>query len=212
MKTKWTFPILFCIILTFLGCAFGKKIPYEKMKVNLTYSGSKSISLSVLDQREMVIDHSRKPDFVGYTRSGAGIAFPMGTESGKSLAELLQEVISVSFTNKGYTVITVSASYNNSFDEIKNKLLATSSERHILFKLNKMHSDYYFATGFCYDVDLNIYDNKGNILISKNFKKDQTINGGTFMGTGNDKEYFPAYLENEIQSWLNDQQISEKLR
>jgi hypothetical protein len=34
MKTKLTFAILSCIIITLLGCAFGRHIPYEKMKVN----------------------------------------------------------------------------------------------------------------------------------------------------------------------------------
>jgi hypothetical protein len=181
------------------------------MKVNVNYSGPKSLSLSVLDQREMVVDHSRKPDFVGYTRSGVGIAYPMGTQSGKSFAEIIQKVISESLTNKSFTVNNIPTSFNNSVDEIKNKFLSNSNDRLILIKLNKLHSDYYSVTLFYYDVDLNIYDSNGNILISKNFKKDEKI-GGSPWGTGKYKYYSPEYLENEIQSWLNDQQISEKLR
>ncbi|MEI6888919.1 MAG: hypothetical protein ACOYM0_04840 [Bacteroidales bacterium] len=211
MKTKILFPVYGLIILIFVGCAVGRKIPYEKMKVNLSFSGSQSIALAVYDQREMVVDGSRKPDFVGYCRSGVGIAYPIGTESGKSFAEIIQETISRAFSNTGYSVKLVQTSYRDSFEEIKGKLIATSANRLIIIKLNKCYSDFYNANIFHYNVDLTIYDKKGSSLITKNFVKDDNIGGGTW-GQGKYKEYSPVYLEKEIESWLNNPEISAKLK
>lgn len=91
MKRNVLFISVLCITLSLMGCAFGRKIPYEKMTLTLTGPGIQPAALSVIDSREMVIDKNRKPDFVGYTRSGAGIAYPMGTGSGKSFAEITRK-------------------------------------------------------------------------------------------------------------------------
>jgi hypothetical protein len=210
MKSKELILAYSCIILTLSGCAFGRKIPYEKMQVNLSFSGTKSIALSVCDQREMVVDGSQKPDFVGYTRSGVGIAYPMGTESGKSFAQILQETVARSFTNKGFSVFVISSSRKDSIADIIAKAEGTPFDRLVLFKIKKMHSDFYAATIFFYDVVLEIYDSKGELLVSKNFQKEQNI-GGSAWGTGKYQEYTPAYLQSELESWLNDKSISEKL-
>jgi hypothetical protein len=210
MKSKELLLVYLCIIITLSGCAFGRKIPFEKMQVDLSFSGSKSIALSVADQREMVVDGSQKPDFVGYTRSGVGIAYPMGTQSGKSFAQVFQETVSRSFKNKGYSVLVIPASQKDSLADIKVNAVGISFDRLILFKINKMHSDFYAATIYYYDVDVAIYDFKGNMLVTKNFQKEKNI-GGSAWGTGKYQEYTPAYLQSEIESWLNDKEISDNL-
>jgi len=210
MKTRWLFVVSSFIILTLLGCAFGRKVPYENMNINLSYSGSKSIALSIYDQREMVVDGSQKPAFVGYTRSGVGIAYPMVTKSGKPFAEIILETISRSLSNEGYSVKIIPTSYKDSFVEIKRKLLDTFNDRLIILKINKLHSDFYSATMFYYDIDVDIFNNEGNVLVTRNFQKETAI-GGSIWGTGNYKEYSQKYLANEIESWFNDKEIREIL-
>jgi len=78
MKKLCIFLIYSTSLLTLIGCVIGKKVPYEKMKVEINYSGTKSIALAVYDQREMIVDGNRKPDFVGYQISGIGVAWPNG--------------------------------------------------------------------------------------------------------------------------------------
>jgi len=211
MKTKVFNVILSSIILTLISCAFGRQIPYENMKVKVNYSGSKTISLSVWDQREMVLDQSRQPDFVGYTRSGVGIAYPMGTKSGKYFADVIQQVISESLTSENFQVINIPTSYSYSFDTIMNKFITTPTDLLIVLKIKKLHTDYYAGTFFYYDVDLIAYDKAGNILVNQNHKKVSNI-GGNSMGAGKYKEYSPKYLETEIQTWLNDTQIADIIK
>ena len=78
MKKLFVSVIYSIFLITLMGCVVGKKVPYEKMKVEINYSGTKSIALAVYDQREMIVDGNRKPDFVGYQISGIGVAWPNG--------------------------------------------------------------------------------------------------------------------------------------
>lgn len=185
-------PVILLLAFLLASCAFGRKVPYENMKVNLNFSGSSAVAVTVLDQREMISDHSQKSDFTGYTRSGVGIAFPMGTESGKAFADVLRETITDALSVKGFTVMS-------------------AADRQLLVKIKRMHSDFYSFTMFYYDVDVSVLDKTGNALVTANFHKEDRISGNG-IGQGKYKEYSPAYLAGEIQSWLNDPHIAGALR
>ena len=128
-----------CITLSLMGCAFGRKIPYENMKVTLNGPAIQPAALCVIDSREMVIDKSRKSDFVGYTRSGVGIAYPMGTGNGRSFAENIQEAIARSLANAGSDIVTVSLPPGTSKPDAQSKILGEHKSRAIVVTLNKMH-------------------------------------------------------------------------
>ena len=197
-------------LLTLIGCVVGKKVPYEKMKVELDYSGTKSIALAVYDQREMVVEGNRKPDFVGYQLSDIGIAWPMGTKSGKNFTDVIQEVVSQSFKAKGYTVLLIPTSYKDNYDDLKTRLIQSSSDRLMIIKLKKLQIVMVVATIIDIDVDVEVFDKSGNMLAVKNFQKSEQI-ATDILGT-NYKKYAPEYLEKEIASWLNDQQLTVELR
>jgi len=197
-------------LISLIGCVVGKKVPYEKMKVEINYSGTKSIALAVYDQREMVVDGNRKPDFVGYQLSGIGVAWPIGTKSGKNFTDVVQEVISQSFNNKGYKVLLIPTSYKDNYDDIKTRMIQSSSDRLMIIKLKKLQIVMVVATIIDIDVDVEVFDKSGNMLAVKNFQKSLQI-ATDILGT-NYKKYAPEYLEKEIASWLNDPQIAKELK
>jgi hypothetical protein len=205
MKKTFLKVVYLYLILTLLGCAFGRNVPYETMKVDLNYSGTNSIALAVYDQREMVVDGSRKADFVGYTRSGAGIAYPMGTANGQPFAQIIQETISHSLEAKGYTVINVSSTPFDYHETMKSKLLGMNCDKLLMVRLNKLHSDFYAATIFYSNVDIEIFDGEGKLVFEKNYSEEQNI-GGSAWGTGKYQEYCPEYLADRIGVWLNDEE------
>jgi len=210
MKKLCVSVIYSIFLITLIGCVVGKKVPYEKMKVEINYSGTKSIALAVYDQREMVVDGNRKPDFVGYQLSSIGIAWPIGTKSGKNFTDVVQEVISQSFKNKGYTVLLIPTSYKDNYDDIKTRMIQSSSDRLMIIKLKKLQIVMVVATIIDIDVDVEVFDKSGNMLAVKNFQKSLQI-ATDILGT-NYKKYAPEYLEKEIASWLNDQQIAKELK
>ncbi len=209
MKKLCVSVIYSIFLITLIGCVVGKKVPYEKMKVEINYSGTKSIALAVYDQREMVVKGNRKPDFVGYQISGIGVAWPIGTKSGKNFTDVIQEVISQSFKNKGYTVLLIPTSYKDNYDDIKTRMIQSSSDRLMIIKLKKLQIVMVVATIIDIDVDVEVLDKSGNMLAVKNFQKSEEI-ATDILGT-NYKKYAPEFLEKEITSWLNDPQITKEL-
>jgi len=210
MKKLFVSVIYSVFLISLIGCVVGKKVPYEKMKVEINYSGTKSITLAVYDQREMVVDGNRKADFVGYQLSSIGVAWPMGTKSGKNFTDVLQEVISQSFKNKGYKVLLFPTLYTENYDDIKTRMIQSSGDRLMIIKLKKLQIVMVVATIIDIDVDIEVFDKSGNMLASKNFQKSLQI-ATDILGT-NYKKYAPEYLEKEIASWLNDQQIAKELK
>jgi len=210
MKKLCIFLIYSISLLTLIGCVIGKKVPYEKMKVEINYSGTKSIALAVYDQREMVVEGNRKPDFVGYQISGIGVAWPIGTKSGKNFTDVVQEVISRSFKSKGYTVLLFPTSYKDNYDDLKTRMIQSSGDHLMIIKLKKLQIVMVVATVIDIDVDVEVFDKSGNMLTVKNFKKSEQI-ATDILGT-NYKKYAPEYLEKEIASWLNDPQITKELK
>ena len=210
MKKLSVFVIYSISLLALIGCVVGKKVPYEKMKVEINYSGTKSIALAVYDQREMVVKGNRKPDFVGYQIGGNGIAWPIGTKSGKNFTDVIQEVISQSFKNKGYTVLLIPTSYKENYDDIKTRMIQSSSDRLMIIKLKKLQIVMVVATVIDIDVDVEVFDKSGNMLAVNNFKKSEQL-ATDILGTKY-KKYAPEDLEKERVSWWNDQQITKELR
>ncbi len=210
MKKLCVFVVYLISLLTLIGCVIGKKVPYEKMKVEIDYSGTKFIALAVYDQREMVVEGSRKADFVGYQLSDIGVAWPIGTKSGKNFTDVIQEIISQSFKNKGYTVSLIPTSYKDNYDDLKTKLIQSSCDRLMIIKLKKLQIVMVVATIIDINVDVEVFDKSGNLLAAKNFQKSEKI-ATDILGT-NYKKYAPEYLEKEIASWMNDPQITKELK
>ena len=119
MKSSITL-LLLAIIVS--GCAISCSVSYHDINVNVPPINDKKINMAVWDQREQVISGKRKPNFVGYTRSGAGIAYPMGTESGKTFADDIALDISSSFTKNGTIVNVIPTLFNESEKTILSKL------------------------------------------------------------------------------------------
>jgi hypothetical protein len=82
------------------SCAIGRKVNYDNVFIKVPAFNQK-ISIATWDQREQVASGTRKPDFVGYSRSGAGIAYPIGTSSGKPFADIISADISSPLSSKG---------------------------------------------------------------------------------------------------------------
>lgn len=198
-----------CLLMT--ACAVGKKVPYHTMNVNLAYRGTSSLGLCILDNREMILDGSQKPSFVGYTRSSVGIAYPMTTSDGQPFREDLAKVITKSLTNSGFTVQEVLSDPANFQASLQNWKKEGPGEKFVVLNFNKLHTDYYTFTDFIQDVVLEVYAKDGTLLISKNFAKTERIGKGSFWGTGKYQEYSPKYLQAQIEGWFNEEDVKTAL-
>jgi len=203
MKTK-----LSCLLLILFvsGCAVSRKVQYSGINANVP-AFSETIALATWDQREQVLDGSRKPDFVGYMRSGAGIAYPIGTASGKPLADDISSSISTSLEKKGCTTSVITTSPADNENTILDNLIKSGNEKLLLVKCSEYHTDGYGIQNLNYNLQVTVYASDGELVKEKRFQGDRTLGGNVAWGPGKYQEYMPEGLKTLLEQIFNDEEI-----
>jgi hypothetical protein len=203
--------LYFLALWLLIGCAISRKVEYEGVYANVP-AFKQRIALASWDQREQVVNGARQPDFVGYTRSGAGIAYPMGTENGKPFVDNMTSSISVSLSKQGSTVANVITQFNEKESLIISQLKKTKSNRLILIDCREFHTDGYGATSLMYDLQVKIYGEQGDLLKQKTFNGKRALGGSVAWGPGKYKEYMPEAFKKLIEEIFNDSEITSALQ
>ena len=195
-----------CIVLL-TGCAAKRKVQYANLKMNLSEIKTKKISLSLLDQREAVIDGSRKPDFVGYMRSNAGIAFPIKTESENNFMTDLSSNIVNSLSRFDINANNIITSHTENEKEVKSKLFTTEDDKKILFIFDELHTDGYAIQLLHYKINIFIYGKNNELLKYKVYDGERKLGGTVAWGAGPYKKYMPEAIVKLFEEILNDNEI-----
>jgi hypothetical protein len=208
MKTL-TLSVLALCILT--GCAISRKVDYDGLYANVP-DVKQQIAIASWDQREQVLSGARKSDFVGYMRSGAGIAYPMGTESGKPLADIMSDDIAASFKAKGSNTAVVTTQPSEKQSLIIEQLKKTKHSRLILINCKEFHTDGYGAVSLMYNLQLHIYSAQGELVKEKTFNGKKSLGGSVAWGPGKYKQYMPEAFKKLIEEIFNDSEIMTALQ
>ncbi len=208
MKIRTGYFLALCLLTS---CAVSRKVEYDGVYANVP-AFKQQIALACWDQREQVTSGARKPDFVGYTRSGAGIAYPMGTANGMPFTDNMTSSISVSLSKQGSTVTDVTTYFNEKESLILDQLKKTKSNRLILIECRQFHTDGYGATSLMYDLRLNVYTETGDLIKQKIFNGKKPLGGSVAWGPGKYKQYMPEAFKKLIEEMFNDPEISSALQ
>jgi hypothetical protein len=165
-------------------------IGYRNIELQIKSNSNIKYAVSVLDKREVVTDKSQEPQFVGYIRSGAGIAYPIRTESGNSFAEDVAFTINNAIQKSGAKVTEASTIFSMDPTEVKDKLIATNSDKLILIIIDEWRSDtrpwhLKIATEMIWNFRLQVFDGSG-ALVAEN--KVEGRDGGVDPGSSNTKK------------------------
>jgi hypothetical protein len=161
--------------LTFLfmwtGCAINQKIAYNKVLIGIEASDKFTFSVATHDQREEVLDGSRKEDYVGYFRSAVAIAYPIGTVSRKNFSDDFSASIVSSLIESGYRAQYVLSRASDSKETILTNMMVSSCERLLLFTITKWRTDSkpigaMYGTDFIWDIQVEVYNKEGELLAS----------------------------------------------
>jgi hypothetical protein len=197
---------IFLALCLLISCAVSRKVEYEGVYANVP-AFKQLIGLASWDQREQVVNGARKPDFVGYTRSAAGVAWPMGTDNGKPFTDNMSSAISASLSKQGSTVAVVNTQSTEKESLIIDQLKKTKSNRLILFVCKQFHTDGYGVTSLMYNLQINIYSEQGDLLKQKTFSGKRELGGSVAWGPGKYKEYMPEAFKKLIEEIFNDPEI-----
>jgi hypothetical protein len=149
-------------IVALAGCAVGNRYDYTNAIVALPVLGSGAIAVEVVDARPYVLNHDKKPSFIGLQRGGFGNPFDVTTGSGRPLTDELRETITKALQKQGYTVMTVG-----------------TPPRKMQLTVTEWKSDVMMRLSVSYDLTLAIYDDRG-ALLAKSAVKGEDVQGGGF--------------------------------
>jgi hypothetical protein len=201
--------ILSLVLLS--SCAVNRKVKYDGVKLDLTGIKTKNIDLALLDHREAVIDGSRKPDFVGYMVSGAGIHWPMGTLSKNNLMDDLSNNIVNSLDKYNVKVTNVITKWQDDEKTIKSKLLALNGDIKIFFVFNQLNTNGYGIQFLYYNINVYIYNKSGELLKHKVIVGKDKLGGNIAFGPGSFETYMPKSMSKLFEDILNDKEILETI-
>lgn len=206
MKT-YLVGILSLILLS--SCAVNQKVKYDGLELNLSEIKAKNIDLALLDHREAVIDGSRKPDFVGYMVSGAGINWPMGTLSKNNLMDDLSFDIVNSLNRHDVKVTNVITKWQEDEQTVKSKLFNLNGDIKIFFVFDELHTNGYGIQFLYYKINMFIYNKSGELLKHKLIEGKEKLGGNIAFGPGSYKTYMPKSMSKLFEDIFKDKEISE---
>jgi len=191
------------------SCAVNQKVKYDGLELNLSEIKTKNIDLALLDHREAVIDGSRKPDFVGYMISGAGINWPMGTFSKNNLMDDLSYDIVNSLNRYDVKVANVITKWQDDEQIVKSKLFNLNGEIKIFFVFDQLHTNGYGIQFLYYKINMFIYNKSGELLKHKSIEGKEKLGGNIAFGPGSYKIYMPKSMSKLLEDIFRDKEILE---
>lgn len=191
------------------SCAVNQKVKYDGLELNLSEIKTKNIDLALLDHREAVIDGSRKPDFVGYMVSGAGIHWPMGTLSKNNLMDDLSYDIVNSLNKYDVKVTNVSTKWQDDEQTVKSKLFNLNGDIKIFFVFDQLNTSGYGIQFLYYKISMFIYNKSGELLKLKSIEGKEKLGGNVAFGPGSYKTYMPKSMSKLLEDIFSDKEILE---
>jgi hypothetical protein len=206
---------LFCLMLAawaLAGCGNLYRINYSNIKADLNYSGSRSVSVGVLDQRPYILSGENDPKYVGTMRGGYGNPFDLWTQSDLSLADEMAATVAETLRSKGFKVLTVKASVGKDGSGMLSEMKASGAERLVFMIVKDWWSNYYPAsfgaekTELIMKVELKVMDRNQKVLGSSR------LEGIEIPPSGWPKDTIPGFYQKKMTELLNDKGIKQALR
>lgn len=186
-------------LLFLSGCAVGQKYNYNTSAYPLPLSGTGPLQVAVVDERPYVTDGDKDPNFVGLQRGGFGNPFNVTTASGRPLAEDVAASLGLSLKAKGFDV-----------EVVANPDQATG-KRVIVLHMLEWKTDIYSQITLSYDLVLQVRNEEGEVVATKQVSGEEPIGGGKISSSQNAKTATDA-LATRIGSLFLDREVSAALK
>ena len=198
--------------LMLASCGNLYRINYSNIKADLNFSGSRSLSIGVLDQRPYVLSGKNDPKYVGTMRGAYGNPFDLWTQSNLRLTDEMAATVADSLRSKGFNVMTVKATVGKEGSGMLSEMKSSGAERLVFIEVNDWWSNYYPAsfgaekTELIMNVELKVLDRYQRVLGSSRLK------GTAIPPSGWPKDTIPGFYQKKMTELLNDQDIKRALR
>lgn len=194
------------------GCGDLYRINYSNIRADLTYRGSRSVAVGVLDQRPYVLSGENDPKFVGTMRGGYGNPFDLWTQSDLRLVDEMAATVAESLRSNGFTVLAVKAAVGEDGSGLLSEMKSAGADRLIFLDVKDWWSDYYPAsfgperTELIMKVELKVMNRQQEILATSR------LQGTESPPSGWPKDTIPGLYRKKMTELLNDPAVQRALR
>jgi hypothetical protein len=206
---------LFCLAAAawiLSGCGNMYLINYSNIKADLNYSGSRSVSVGVLDQRPYILSGENDPKYVGTMRGGYGNPFDLWTQSNLNLVDDMAATLAETLRSKGFNVLTVKAAVGKEASGILSEMKSSGADRLVYMEVKDWWSNYYpesfgaEKTELIMNVVLKVMDKNQRVLGSNSLKEIAVPPSGW------PKDTIPGLYQKKMTELLNDKGIQRALK
>lgn len=205
-------------ILIALGACRAPSDTYEIAAVTptVTVATDQSVATSVIDRRPYVLNGDESDRFLGTERGNWGGEAPIKTESGRSLADELNDAVAGALRNQGIEAGPIAPvevkGAGKGFDrsEALAGFQAQSAERLLLVELEDWRTDVHTRITLSWRLRATVFDRQGQSLATAFSQGKEPVSRTSVTG-----EYNAVAVDklSEKLTWLlNERQITDALR
>ncbi|MBN1597443.1 MAG: hypothetical protein JW894_04070 [Bacteroidales bacterium] len=210
--------ILFFLITVYYAHAEAKYTQeYRNDEITINVNSDKTYAIAVMDQREVVLDHSQGIDFVGYLRSATWIAYPIGTASKNPFSQDVTYTIAGAIERSGANITRIQTDIDQTQEEVLKKLQESDADVLLLVTVNKWRSDTKsvgakMTTEMTWDLTLNIYDKNGNSSTENNVEGIEGDLKPALSSTRSKRQaVIDKYYKEKLEELFSSGDVTEKL-
>ena len=200
-------PVLtFCACLL-TGCAIGNKFDIRHATA-VAPSGSSTVSVGGVDEREYLRKGEIEPEYVGMTRGGYGNPFRVKTASKQPFAQEAAQVVAASL---GSRVRGAVKSYSTR-DAALHALRSIGAQRLALLRVKAWESDTLINTSVNVDLVLEIYNSAGNLIASSSDTAYRDLGGNIASPPMHARKVVIAELGRSLTKLMEQPSVASALR
>ncbi len=204
-------------ILIALGACRAPSGTYELATVSptLTVTTEQTVATSVIDRRPYVLNGDESDEFLGTERGNWGGEKPMKTESGRPLADELNDAVADALRNRGVEAAPISpieikgSSKGFDRDEALTGFRAQPSQRLLLVEIDDWRTDIYTRITLSWRLRATVFDQAGTPLAEAITQGKTPLSRTSVTGQYNDLT--TTQLSQKLSRLLNERGITNAL-
>lgn len=198
------------VLLILLGaCKPTGTYQLDPVSLPLTATTEKAVATAVIDRRPYVLDGDESPGFLGTERGNWGGQKIIKTESGRALADELNDAVLEAMANRGIAAGPVPV-----VKDVKGGPLeafrSQPSDRLLLVEIRDWRTDVYTRIRLRWSLEASVYDGDGNLLAKR------ATQGRVSLAGSNMKAEYASLATDELSAkltnLLNKRAITDALR
>jgi hypothetical protein len=202
-------PVL-ALLITLGACVPGGTYEFAPVSLSLTATSQKTVAVAVTDRRPYVLNGEQSRNFMGTERGNWGGEKKMATQSGRDLADEINEAVVGALTNRGIAASALQPAKGTDEAATLAAFQAQGADRLLVVELQDWRTDVYTRVKLNWRLAAIVYDRAGNTLAHNSSQGANPVANTDL--TAKYSVIATSELSSKLSDLLNERVITEALR